>query len=222
MNAALRNYLRVRGEYGCGACIMMGVRELPPRARRIRGDMIVHRQIGGTTSACAENTSSHHSMVFCGRNYLRVRGEYGPGVPCTGDQGELPPRARRIRWAYQQANDCSGTTSACAENTPTRPASANTARNYLRVRGEYDQVAAELQSGQELPPRARRIPVLGQVDRVNRGTTSACAENTVNSKWTIRSVGNYLRVRGEYIFLSKKYPPTVELPPRARRIRTIP
>ena len=62
----------------------------------------------------------------------------------------------------------------------------------------------------ELPPRARRI----QKDRLTpsrrNGTTSAHAENTPI---------NYLRVRGEYPFREFLRSSTLELPPRARRIR---
>ena len=53
-------------------------------------------------------------------------------------------------------------------------------RNYLRVRGEYNGVQVASFQRKELPPRARRI-----LDRVPStmetfGTTSACAENTLN------------------------------------------
>ena len=51
-----RNYLRVRGEYNWGSSAAWVVKELPPRARRIRGVNPARRIIRGTTSACAENT----------------------------------------------------------------------------------------------------------------------------------------------------------------------
>ena len=70
----------------------------------------------------------------------------------------------------------------------------------------------------ELPPRARRI----QVPRIGLsstfGTTSACAENTTAKQNFITPVGNYLRVRGEYLLVWWRLLATVELPPRARRI----
>ena len=53
-----RNYLRVRGEYGEIRLRDIENLELPPRARRIQ---IVKRDIRvaiGTTSACAENTTT--------------------------------------------------------------------------------------------------------------------------------------------------------------------
>ena len=53
------------------------------------------------------------------------------------------------------------------------------------------------------------------------GTTSACAENTPK-EWGIRAPhGNYLRVRGEYWESFSGFNRSMELPPRARRIRKI-
>ena len=72
-----------------------------------------------------------------------------------------------------------GTTSACAENTPRRRYSARRRRNYLRVRGEYHLAEMISKGLKELPPRARRILSLAPRDEFDRGTTSACAENTV-------------------------------------------
>ena len=51
------NYLRVRGEYGEPRAFENRAKELPPRARRILAVMICAASTGGTTSACAENTS---------------------------------------------------------------------------------------------------------------------------------------------------------------------
>ena len=52
--------------------------------------------------------------------------------------------------------------------------------NYLRVRGEYFKPSRLMWSEEELPPRARRI-LFGTVISINSiGTTSACAENTLN------------------------------------------
>ena len=52
-----------------------------------------------------------------------------------------------------------GTTSACAENTLFTAASLNAPRNYLRVRGEYIAAPNSYGENEELPPRARRIPI---------------------------------------------------------------
>ena len=54
------------------------------------------------------------------------------------------------------------------------------AGNYLRVRGEYSRPIAGLLQGVELPPRARRILYKMVVGVLSEGTTSACAENTLN------------------------------------------
>ena len=53
------------------------------------------------------------------------------------------------------------------------------------------------------------------------GTTSACAENTLSRAKPSPKIGNYLRVRGEYRVLGPKGRLSMELPPRARRIRKI-
>ena len=50
----------------------------------------------------------------------------------------------------------------------------------------------------ELPPRARRIPLNKAEDKLAKGTTSACAENTFGKKHAPEPFWNYLRVRGEY------------------------
>ena len=52
--------------------------------------------MGGTTSACAENTNGVQIGGAALGNYLRVRGEYPPNFPTVPNTPELPPRARRI------------------------------------------------------------------------------------------------------------------------------
>ena len=74
---------------------------------------------------------------------------------------------------------------------------ARYARNYLRVRGEYTSGANRVHFSTELPPRARRIRVVACAHTLNRGTTSACAENTLVGGGNILNAWNYLRVRGE-------------------------
>ena len=91
----------------------------------------------GTTSACAENTSTNANNATQGGNYLRVRGEYHKPGWYIAYGWELPPRARRI--LAEQLRTCQhlGTTSACAENTVKLRANKRAPWNYLRVRGEY-------------------------------------------------------------------------------------
>ena len=172
----------------------------------------------GTTSACAENTGCGKPQPTSHRNYLRVRGEYCLPPYLRNFCRELPPRARRIQVKYHGHIMDRGTTSACAENTASRIPKYHMTWNYLRVRGEYCLAHCSMSFPMELPPRARRIqPVLpknwfvqgttsacaentrGTVFcQVDGGTTSACAENTPNSAIRKGSLGNYLRVRGEY------------------------
>ena len=91
-----------------------------------------------------------------------------------------------------------GTTSAFAENTIPFLAGNVKERNYLRVRGEYLTVMSIDCLLAELPPRARRIPHKIIIGFLNKGTTSACAENTSPHQQTAQQGLNYLRVRGEY------------------------
>ena len=70
-------------------------------------------------------------------NYLRVRGEYATVGWFSPRVGELPPRARRIRYHGEAKIVYNGTTSACAENTPFSIRKRHNRWNYLRVRGEY-------------------------------------------------------------------------------------
>ena len=90
--------------------------------------------------------------------------------------------------------------------------------NYLRVRGEYGQVYKGHRIKPELPPRTRRIPSKYLLQWRKTGTTSACAENTINEDTQQPTPRNYLRVRGEYMVPGVGFLLISELPPRARRI----
>ena len=131
----------MRGEYLIHSMLDLAVEELPPRARRIlvQGfDLLVRV---GTTSACAENTNTRLEQLSAIGNYLRVRGEYRRRRRTRPANGELPPRARRIRDSLTDPKTPAGTTSACAENTECKDPRDTNTWNYLRVRGEYPVVA---------------------------------------------------------------------------------
>ena len=212
------NYLRVRGEYRtCGACERF-CGELPPRARRIHCVRESIRVKTGTTSACAENTGRYSCWSSRIRNYLRVRGEYIAYAKAYASKPELPPRARRIPEDILAGVVESGTTSACAENTQYQGTGRARCRNYLRVRGEYNQALRSIAAKQELPPRARRIQHVSVRLVTPLGTTSACAENTHRRRTAQPGWRNYLRVRGEYAVSQQIRVRPRELPPRARRI----
>ena len=170
----------MRGEYPGPTEYTPHHQELPPRARRIQ--LAPQQKPGkpGTTSACAENTGQWSQPGSYRRNYLRVRGEYvRMGIVFTRIS-ELPPRARRIRIVMLLGCGMLGTTSACAENTRPGWRTSQYRWNYLRVRGEYWRNANEPGTLAELPPRARRILFTVDIVGVTIGTTSACAENTLN------------------------------------------
>ena len=211
----------MRGEYSRNHAYPCPPLELPPRARRIRSGSSNHPEPGGTTSACAENTGGSGRDNWATGNYLRVRGEYGFPIAGFIYCGELPPRARRILKSPTRRCFSSGTTSACAENTLVVWLPKWICGNYLRVRGEYHLMPDGFPKVEELPPRARRIPLTRDNARSILGTTSACAENTW---WRCRgggALGNYLRVRGEYASLPNDPTERLELPPRARRIQAM-
>ena len=193
--------------------------ELPPRTRRIlrkAGNLMV---CWGTTSAYAENTQHTSVLLSCMRNYLRVRGEYRSRPPSPLVPPELPPRTRRIRLGARLRVRRSGTTSAYAENTNQGPGHGHRGGNYLRVRGEYITRVAWSCTASELPPRTRRILCACENSCENMGTTSAYAENTYYWEDYFCCCGNYLRVRGEYLFRRYWMALSRELPPRTRRIQ---
>ena len=80
-----------------------------------------------------------------------------------------------------------GTTSACAENTSDGKTFPKIFWNYLRVRGEYLVHVHHVARDTELPPRARRIPLVFGFAYFEQGTTSACAENTHTTSRHTRS-----------------------------------
>ena len=177
---ATGNYLRVRGEYGWTPTAMAVMWELPPRARRILFTGDTNAKPRGTTSACAENTQQLSITNRIQGNYLRVRGEYFSRPHPGQSRLELPPRARRIPIGDAVSHSILGTTSACAENTSRNAPGQTLPGNYLRVRGEYRHAPCLKHRLTELPPRARRIHHSRDSAHKFIGTTSACAENTLN------------------------------------------
>ena len=86
------------------------------------------------------------------------------------------------------------------------------------MRGEYGGAALGSDASMELPPHARRIRGIDMDLFRTRGTTSACAENTVFHKHLFVYIWNYLRMRGEYRLPRVLRSFGLELPPHARRI----
>ena len=131
---------------------------------------------------------------------------------------ELPPRTRRIRYAWPHDGHGRGTTSAYAENTHLHYTLKEFLGNYLRVRGEYLPDPDWVPPATELPPRTRRIQRQALENLTSLGTTSAYAENTCYRGADRCDFRNYLRVRGEYVAVNFRSPASTELPPRTRRI----
>ena len=147
----------MRGEYWKPLKYGLSPEELPPHARRIRGEFHQVPTCFGTTSACAENTSCFGHDTISVSNYLRMRGEYLTHALLRVLQLELPPHARRIQPGSPHRYSHGGTTSACAENTGCGFETFGYAGNYLRMRGEYTNQVEGLPILKELPPHARRI-----------------------------------------------------------------
>ena len=87
------------------------------------------------------------------------------------------------------------------------------------MRGEYLNLENLATGDMELPPHARRIRIGPCATHDGDGTTSACAENTCDSTAVRMTVGNYLRMRGEYTAPLPLPAGEKELPPHARRIQ---
>ena len=168
----------MRGEYEVSGTRYTLEVELPPHARRIHVFVLSDAWRGGTTSACAENTLILRWSGGLDWNYLRIRGEYRTACRGCHFRWELPPHARRIRVAPPCLGIIQGTTSACAENTIVRGCAIVRNGNYLRMRGEYSLRKSPPRIFVELPPHARRIPLILVRRLFGSGTTSACAENT--------------------------------------------
>ena len=86
------------------------------------------------------------------------------------------------------------------------------------MRGEYTINRSCCTCGMELPPHARRIRATDTTITMGRGTTSACAENTILIIPRQNGKRNYLRMRGEYKRTNRFTRLRQELPPHARRI----
>ena len=86
----------MRGEYPNHGTRLAKAMELPPHARRIPLRAMQVCSLGGTTSACAENTRTQLGVPSAERNYLRMRGEYNAMNGFMAMTAELPPHARRI------------------------------------------------------------------------------------------------------------------------------
>ena len=93
-----------------------------------------------------------------------------------------------------------GITSACAEKRIVSTPQSKSTGNYLRMRGEEDDAAADdACPDAELPPHARRRAQDSRRHRVPLGITSACAEKSIIGAFSQLEGGNYLRMRGEEI-----------------------
>ena len=127
-----------------------------------------------------------------------------------------PPRVRSRRIRVHQLVGLVGITSACAEQTRRSSNRPTVAWDHLRVCGADWQELQQLGLDWGSPPRVRSRLLLPLYSPINRGITSACAEQTsgLRSAWT--SGRDHLRVCGADTFALMIVPPMVGSPPRVR------
>ena len=136
----------------------------------------------GITSACAEQT-----FAFCrGRgvksDHLRVCGADSMSNRLAESIAGSPPRVRSRRDLPEAEIRAGGITSACAEQTSLASARIVSAWDHLRVCGADDAVAHASGVDEGSPPRVRSRRMPERVRRVQVGITSACAEQTAESR----------------------------------------
>ena len=170
-------------------------------------------------------------------NYLRIRGEEASISAVFWISAELPPHTRRraqsrcfmefclgTTSAYAEKSiidyilvDTKGTTSAYAEKRACVRVCPQDHRNYLRIRGEEDELGNPSHGLVELPPHTRRRAADIYVINRENGTTSAYAEKSLSRAVWVRESGNYLRIRGEEPGQPAAASAHSELPPHTRR-----
>ncbi len=169
-------YLRVRGGTAdqIGADPPMG--GLSPRARRNRGICVVHHEIDGPISACAEEPILARTRARKSSAYLRVRGGTTSTFNLPDTRGGLSPRARRNRSHRELTGERRGPISACAEEPVASRCRSVFSRAYLRVRGGTPCLLRHLHEKAGLSPRARRNQRRRRAAQGTGGPISACAE----------------------------------------------
>ena len=188
----------------------------PPRVRSRLQRQHQLQQGTGITSACAEQTATCSTAASSKGDHLRVCGADNAlgaaGVVTLGS----PPRVRSRPQRPDLHIGPRGITSACAEQTRAPCPPPARSWDHLRV------------CGADAPPTSLRMMPLGSPPRVRSrrhqethvslavGITSACAEQTVRGRPSVRRRRDHLRVCG-----ADAAPPLMPLsflgsPPRVR------
>ena len=153
----------------------------PPRVRSRHHRPRHQRARPGITSACAEQTSYMTGTCLGTRDHLRVCGadnaDGAAGVVTLGS----PPRVRSRRRPDHVGRGVGGITSACAEQTGSTGNDARTRWDHLRVCGADTPALTSAITRPGSPPRVRSRRSGRAGVWAERGITSACAEQTVDS-----------------------------------------
>ena len=135
-----------------------------------------------------------------------------------GRSHHLRLRGEKLR-LLDFAKGVARTTSACAERTSGRTASAGPRPHHLRLRGENSMQPFPFVTDFAPPPPTRREcghnRLAGGADR----TTSACAETTCRGSSRSRAASHHLRLRGENAEWLAHLDTFDAPPPPARRAR---
>ena len=168
------------------------------------------------TSACAEQTSTPSPRPRSTGDHLRVCGADGRRV-MTGDVvAGSPPRVRSRLGVRISRDGHHGITSACAEQTDSTASSDGADWDHLRVCGADTPALTSAITRPGSPPRVRSRLQPDVRQRMGRGITSACAEQTAGGGHRGRPERDHLRVCGADIWLSSPLTRATGSPPRVR------
>ena len=113
-----------------------------------------------------------------------------------GGPGGSPPRVRSRRVSLPNTATVIGITSACAEQTPDVRVPRQAFGDHLRVCGADLARRCASYYGYGSPPRVRSRRIHGRTQRLARGITSACAEQTNPVAFRANGGRDHLRVCG--------------------------
>ena len=188
----------------------------PPRVRSRHAEHARRNSRVGITSACAEQTTGFVGRVVPDEDHLRVCGaDSFPRRGCDAHLGS-PPRVRSRRHQETHVSLAVGITSACAEQTPPGSGRGYAAWDHLRVCGA-DRLGLSfhrVHPGSPPRVRSRRSPTCR--GPCQTGITSACAEQTVRGRPSVRRRRDHLRVCGADEVAQANEKVDVGSPPRVR------
>ena len=132
-------------------------------------------------------------------NHPRMRGEHSVWQRAKTHDYESSPHAR----GTQVTGYCNGRRyriiPACAGNTYAVPSTVSVEPNHPRMRGEHIEYAQQSFGEFESSPHARGTHKFVHITRLYRRIIPACAGNTNSLLWSLTSLANHPRMRGEHL-----------------------